>query len=78
MGTLHIKVKPNARYSQIEKGDDAWIIALPVPPVDGKANAALLKLLAKELGLPKSAIQIKSGHTSRYKIIEFEGDLPCE
>ncbi|MET0337968.1 MAG: DUF167 family protein [Caulobacter sp.] len=43
------------------------------PPEDGKANAALVVLLAKALGVPKSAVKIASGQTARLKQIEIEG-----
>ncbi|WP_369058392.1 DUF167 family protein [Caulobacter sp. 73W] len=43
------------------------------PPEDGKANAALLILLAKALGVPKSAVTIASGQTARLKQLEIEG-----
>jgi len=69
---LRVRVKPNAKQQRIEKGDDEWAIALPVAPEGGQANRALIKLLAKELGVAKSQIRIKSGHTSRHKLIEIE------
>ncbi|MDG2521142.1 DUF167 family protein [Caulobacter segnis] len=43
------------------------------PPEDGKANAALVVLIAKSLGVPKSAVTIASGQTARLKQIEIEG-----
>ncbi len=43
------------------------------PPVEGEANAALVKLLAKALGLPRGAVRIASGETARIKIIEIDG-----
>jgi len=72
MAILRVRVKPNARQQRIEKGDDEWIIALPVAPEGGKANQALIKVLAQELGLAKCRIHIKSGHTSRHKLIAIE------
>lgn len=48
-------------------------ISLNTPPVDGKANAALCAFLAELLGLPKSAVSIRSGHTSRDKVVEAVG-----
>jgi len=72
MAILRVRVKPNARQQRIEKGDDEWIIALPVAPEGGKANQALIKVLAQELGVAKSRIHIKSGHTSRHKLIAIE------
>lgn len=43
------------------------------PPADGEANAALVLLLAKALGVPRSAVTIASGQTARLKQIEIEG-----
>ncbi len=77
MAILRVRVKPNAKQNRIQKqADGEWVIALQAPPVDGKANQALIKLLAKELGIAKSCIHIKSGQTGRNKLIEIEGELP--
>ena len=43
------------------------------PPVDGEANAALVRLVAKALGLPRSAVRIASGETARVKVLEIDG-----
>ena len=43
------------------------------PPVDGEANAALIKLIAKRLGVAKSAISIESGETARVKLLAIAG-----
>lgn len=43
------------------------------PPIEGEANAALVKLLARALGLPRGAVRIASGETARVKIIEIDG-----
>ena len=43
------------------------------PPVDGQANAALIKLIAKTLGLPRSAVTIDSGDTARVKRLRIVG-----
>lgn len=45
-----------------------------LPPEDGKANTALIALLAKSLAIPKSSIRIAAGGTSRLKTIEIVGD----
>jgi uncharacterized protein (TIGR00251 family) len=73
---LRVRVKPNAKQTRIQKGETEWVVALTAPPTEGKANQALIQLLAQELNLPKSRIHIKSGHTSRHKLIEIDGDLP--
>jgi uncharacterized protein (TIGR00251 family) len=43
------------------------------PPVDGEANEALIRLIAKTLGLPRSAVSIASGETARVKVLQIEG-----
>ena len=50
---------------------DAVKIFLTAPPVEGKANAELCKFLAKVAGLPKSAVSVVSGDTSRNKMVCF-------
>ena len=52
--------------------DGSLTVQLKSPPVDGKANRELVELLAKELDVSKSRIQIKSGATSRNKRVEIE------
>ena len=49
-------------------------VAVTAPPEDGKANAALLKLLAKTWKLPKTSLTIASGATSRRKVVQIAGD----
>ncbi len=49
-------------------------VKVAAPPDKGKANAAIIKLLAKTLGAPKSAFIIASGETSRLKTIDINGD----
>ncbi len=67
--TLHIQ--PGAKKTEVcGLHGDALKIRLAAPPVDGKANAALLAFVADRLGLPKSAVSLKSGQTSRRKVVE--------
>lgn len=49
-------------------------VRVSLPPEDGKANKALVALLAKALDIPKSSIRIAAGETSRLKTIEIDGD----
>ncbi len=70
--TLTLYIQPGAKKTEIAGlHDDALKIRLAAPPVDGKANAALIAFLAKWLDHPKSLISLKSGQTSRRKIIEI-------
>ncbi|AGF53438.1 ssr5011 (plasmid) [Synechocystis sp. PCC 6803] len=67
-----VKVKPNAKQSKVVYGDDgSLIIHVKSPPVDGKANQELIKLLAKEFNVSQQSIKIKSGAGSRQKIVEI-------
>ncbi|MDR0590808.1 MAG: DUF167 domain-containing protein [Puniceicoccales bacterium] len=73
---LRIRVIPNAPKSEIISQDgDEWKIKIQAPPEDGKANGALVQLLAKHLKVPKNSIQIIAGKKSRQKIVEIF-DLP--
>ncbi len=70
MTTLRVKVKPNARESSLEEGTDGvWLARLKAPPVDGKANAELIALVARRFGCRKSAVSIKSGASGRLKLV---------
>ena len=69
-----VKVKPNSKQQKIEElPDGSLIVHLKSPPVDGKANEELIKLLAKNFDVSKSSIRIKSGTTSLQKVIEIDG-----
>lgn len=72
--TLSLHIQPGAKKSEIAglHGEDLKI-RLNAPPVDGKANAALIDFLARTLGIPKNRITLKSGQTSRHKILAVEG-----
>lgn len=67
------KVKPGSKQGdKIEKQPDGtYIIYLRARAHDGEANAALIKLLSKTFNIPKTSIKIKSGLSSRTKIIEL-------
>ena len=70
--TLHIQ--PCAKKTEIAGcHGDALKIRLAAPPVDGKANEALLRFIADTLCVPKSAVTLKSGQTSRRKVLEIAG-----
>ena len=70
-----IKVKPNAKQQRLIHEDDGSLtVYLKSPPVDGKANAELIKCLAKKFGVTKAGITIKSGLSSRQKWVEIEID----
>ena len=72
-----VKVAPRASRNQISQvSEGALKVRLTAPPVDGAANQALVKLLAKTLGLPKSKVQVIKGFKSRDKRVLVEGLEP--
>lgn len=72
--TLTLHIQPGAKKTELAGlHGDALKIRLAAPPVDGKANKALLKFIAETLGMAKTAITLKSGHTSRRKVLEIKG-----
>lgn len=72
--TFAIKVQPRAKRNAIagELGD-ALKVALMAPPVDGKANQACVEFFAEILRVPRSAVMIAAGETSRNKVIRVVG-----
>lgn len=69
---LNIKVIPNAKRERIEKSDSGLRVYVCAPPEKGKANKATIKLISKELKIPKSKIEIISGEKNREKIIKIK------
>jgi uncharacterized protein len=69
---VQIKVKPNSRRPRLEQAADGAITAyLKAPPAEGKANEELIAVLAARYGVPKSQVRIKSGLSSRTKLVEI-------
>ena len=70
-----VKVKPNSKKQLIEEMADGTLnVNLKSPPVDGKANKELIELLAEKFNVTKSQVQIKSGLSSKIKLIEIVED----
>ena len=75
MPVIEVKVKPNSRASSLElAADGSWLAQLKSPPVDGKANAELIGLVARHFGCAKSAVSIKSGASARTKRVRIDTD----
>jgi uncharacterized protein (TIGR00251 family) len=70
---IPVRVIPRSSKNTLEWEQGAIKARLTAPPVDGAANEALIALLAEYLGLPKRAIQIVRGATSRQKTVEIAG-----
>ena len=76
---LRLKVAPKAKRTAIGEimadadGVPVLKVAVTAAPEDGKANAAVIALLAKEWGVAKTAISVVSGATDRRKLVEIRG-----
>ena len=72
VSTIRVKVKPNSRISTLEQGSDGvWLARLKEAPVDGKANAELVALIADQFGCRKADVTIKSGAGGRMKLVRI-------
>lgn len=72
MQILLVKAKPGSRTSSLTRLDDGtWLAQLKSPPVDGKANAELIGLVARQFGCARSAVSIKTGAGSKFKRVEI-------
>ena len=72
--TVDILVQPRASRAKIGPMHDGRIkIAVTAPPVDGEANAQVIELLARRLGIARGAIAVVAGASSRKKTLRIEG-----
>ena len=70
--TIRVKVKPNARASSLERLEDgSWLARLKAPPVEGRANAELVALVAERFGCRRADIEIRSGASGRMKLLRI-------
>jgi uncharacterized protein (TIGR00251 family) len=67
---IQVKVKPNSRTEEVSQESDSFIVRVKEPPREGKANQAVIKLLAEHFGVPKSQVRILRGFSSRNKVVE--------
>jgi uncharacterized protein (TIGR00251 family) len=75
---LRLRVSPGSgRAAIVGRHGDAWKIRVTEPPEHGRANDAVVQLLAKTLALPRDAVAIVSGHSGRDKIVELTGVGPA-
>jgi uncharacterized protein (TIGR00251 family) len=71
---LRLRVSPGSRKTELAgRHGDAWKVRVSAPPEGGRANDAVLELLAERVGLPRRALSIVSGHKGRDKIVEMSG-----
>ena len=70
---LELKVKPNARASRLtEQADGSWLAELKSPPVDGKANAELIALVAAHFGCRRAQVTIRVVAGGRRKLVKID------
>jgi uncharacterized protein (TIGR00251 family) len=70
---LQVKVKPNARENRLtESKDGVWLASIKALPVDGKANDALIELVAEHFKVRRRQVSIAAGSTSRLKRLFIE------
>jgi uncharacterized protein len=71
---LRLNVSPGAARSEVAgRQGDAWKVRVTAAPERGRANDAVVRLLAERLGVPRGSVAVVSGHTAREKIVELRG-----
>src|SRR6266702_3743420 len=76
---LRLRVSPGAaRAGVVGRHGEAWKVRVTAPPEDGRANDAVVRLLADTLSVPRSSVTLVSGHGGRDKIIELAGLAPAQ
>lgn len=69
---LFIRAKPNSKRTRVEKiSDNTYLVEVKEPPIDGRANKAVIKALAEFLNIAPSRIKLIQGATSKQKILEI-------
>ena len=75
---LRVRVSPGAARAEIVgRHGDAWKVRVTAAPERGRANEAVLRLLAETLAVPRDAVTLVSGHGGREKIVELNGVGPA-
>ncbi len=70
--TLEVFLKPGSKRDRIVAVEGSKVtLSVSAPPVDGRANEAMMRFLSKILHIPKSSINLVTGHTSRHKIVRI-------
>lgn len=76
---LHVRAQPRAGRNAIEgQHAGALKVRLTAPPVEGRANESLRRLLAERLNVPVAAVRIASGQNSRDKRVSIAGVTPAQ
>jgi uncharacterized protein len=71
---LRLRVSPGARRTELAgRYGEAWRVRVSAAPERGRANEAVVGLLAERLGVPRTSLSVVSGQTSRDKVVELRG-----
>ena len=71
---ISVYIKPNSRHREevVRNDDDTLTVYIKAPAIEGRANAAAIKLLAKHFKVVSSKVKLVRGATSKYKIFEID------
>ena len=76
---VRLRVSPGAKSAQVVgRHGEAWKVRVAAPPEGGRANEAVVRLLAETLSLPRDAVTLVSGHGARDKIVQLAGLDPAQ
>jgi len=67
---IQVKVKPNSKSAEVIQEGESFIVKVREPPKEGKANHAVITLLAEHFGVPQSRVRILIGFKSKNKVVE--------
>ena len=71
---LRVRVSPGARRVAVAgRVGEVWKLRVTAPAEGGKANAAVVRLLAETVGVPPARVALVAGHGARDKVVELEG-----
>jgi len=72
---IRVRVHPGARRERVTRrmDDGSWRIEVQASPADGRANDAVIRLLAEVLEVKRSDVRVVTGHAARAKVVEIEG-----
>lgn len=71
---INVRVTPRSGRESIEAGaGGSFLVRVTAAPDDGKANAAVCRVVADAFGVPKTSVTVVRGHTARVKTLEIEG-----
>jgi uncharacterized protein (TIGR00251 family) len=76
---VRLRVSPGSRSAGIVgRHGDVWKVRVAAPAEGGRANAAVVALLAETLAVPRTSVSVVSGHAARDKVVELAGVAPDE